>query len=152
MRMMALAILALVGGTVSGPAQATVTAPVTVAAAGSCLTLHSVIATRTATRVVAPGSPQLAALRFSFSLVTGARLNSGVIAFEKTAAIASRVGSVFLRFQLRHFASEGVHVTTSMIKDTYLVINNSVVFWAVEPGTRPIGEARATRTLTSCLT
>jgi hypothetical protein len=117
----------------------------------SCLARHGVMTTQAYGKVIAPKSVQTGSLGFSFALVSGAELNNGGMAFEASAAVAQRVGSEYLTWQLARFKKAGLHVTPAMVAATYFVKDNVVVVWGNEPGSAPAGRSKAKRILSACI-
>ena len=143
-------LIAATIGTVAAPTAlaATVKKPPHVA---TCLAAHNVMTTQAYGKVVAPRSVQRSGLGFSFSLVSGAELNNGGVAFEASASVAQRVGNEYLKWQLARYKKAGLHVTPAMVATTYFVKDNVVVVWNNEPGTTPTGRDKAKRILSACI-
>ncbi|MFZ1878536.1 MAG: hypothetical protein WAU41_00095 [Gaiellaceae bacterium] len=143
-----IAIVLLGGATVSGAATRSPATPTRVA---TCLAKHKLLTYQSTVRVVPKGSPQLGALQFSFALVPSQALNNGFIAFEKSAEIAKRVGTAFLKAEQLRFARNHVHASVALIQTTYFVENNAFIGWSNDPGAVPPGRTRARATLVACL-
>ena len=148
---MRLALTAAVILAVSASGVAVAAAPRDPAGVAACLTSHNILTTRRTNHVVAPKSPQAALLTVSFALIPSAALNSGVLAFEKNAAVATRVGNEWLAYELARFKKGGLHVTASMVRTTYFVKDNVIAIWDSEPGTHTPGRAQARRLLEACI-
>ena len=125
--------------------------PRTVGGVAGCLAARQVMATPSTVHVVAPKSPQGASLGVSFAMLQDVALNNAVLGFERSNAVATRVGNDWLTYQLTRYKKAGLRVTAVMVRQTYFVKDNVVVIWSNEPGTTTAGRSRAQRILQRCI-
>jgi hypothetical protein len=136
----------------AAPAVLADSAPANARDAARCLQKHRLLVSPGSIRVTA-NSPKVPALQINFALIPKLGLNSGTLAFEKSALSAKAVAREYLTARLKQLRRAGLKVSEARVRQTYSVKNNVIILWDIDEGSShpPSGHASARRVVFSCI-